>query len=334
VSIDAVREYVALLWRRYQALKRREDKAQVLDEICRNLGIHRKSALRLMNAAAPPRMGRGPASAPPARGYSEAAKEAVRQLWPKMARIGSKRLKAAFPDWLPHYGDATDAVKAELLRMSASTIERILKPEKAALRRRLNAATRRPKMIVTHVPLRHLGETPKKPGHCEIDTVAHCGGSLSGSYVRTLTVTDIATGWTECEALPDLTGASVRKALAEIEKRLPFKLLALYCDNGAEFLNKDVVDNFARSRAEPIEVFRGRPYRKNDQSYVEQKNWTHVREFFGSPRPFVGAWTRRWHRLASSPGLVPPGQVRDSKRSGLGASRCLGSSMATGPGFV
>jgi hypothetical protein len=98
-------------------------------------------------------------------------------------------------------------------------------------------------------------------------------------------LTDIATGWTECESVWGKDGYSVMKAIERMEKRLPFKLIALYVDNGSEFLNEDVVEKYAASRKpDPIKVFRGRPYRKNDQAYVEQKNYTHVRSIMGYGR--------------------------------------------------
>lgn len=287
MSIGAVREYITLLWKRYQTLKLREDKALVLDEIERNLGVHRKSATRLMRAKRAPRLRRGTGRGGRQR-YSDAARQHLVKLWAQLSFINSKRLRAALPDWLPHYQDetCTDKMKAELLAMSASTIERILHPAKAERRRRLNTATRRPPMITTHVPLRNRDFVPDRPGYFEIDTVSHAGGRLTGSHLRTLTVTDIVSGWTENEALLDLTGMSVKKALEVIEARLPFAILGIYFDGGSEFNNHDVVDSFITRAGRKIEIDfgRGRPYRKNDQCHVEQKNWTHVREMVGYDR--------------------------------------------------
>ena len=178
MSIQAVREYIALLWRRYQDLKVREDKSIVLDELCRNLKIHRKSALRLMGSKTAPVKKRGPSVAPKRR-YSEQARQLVKDLWRKCGYINSKRLKEACEDWLPHWEDksVSDETKAELLRMSASTMERWLKADKAALRRRMQTGTRSTRKIVTTIPIKNLGFEAKNPGFGEVDTVAHCGAT-------------------------------------------------------------------------------------------------------------------------------------------------------------
>jgi hypothetical protein len=210
--------------------------------------------------------------------------------WRKAAAGGASiRPKSALPEWVGYYQgkNFTEEVRLEILAMSARSIERFLLPAKAELKRKLNTGTRRGvRPLVTTIPMRDLGTTPSEPGHCEVDSVAHCGGSLSGTFAWSITLTDIATGWTECETVFGKTGAAVKKALKLMEARLPFRLTHLYVDNGCEFLNADVIEEFARSAERPfaIEVFRSRPYRKNDQCYVEQKNLTHVRQFFGYGR--------------------------------------------------
>ena len=235
-----------------------------------------------MTAEAVPTLRR--ADAKRRRVYSDWASEHLKRLWPKMGYLGSVRLKGALPDWLPHYEDCDVEIKSELLRMSARTIERLLKEEKAALRRRLNTGTKRAKLIVTQVPLRDFDFAADTPGHIEADTVAHCGDSLSGSFVRTLTAVDLAVGWTECEAIETLNGVRVKAALESIESRLPFAFRGLYTDNGMEFINRDIVTNFAKKESREVEMRRGRPYKKNDQARVEQKNYTHVRQAFGYDR--------------------------------------------------
>jgi hypothetical protein len=284
VSIQSVREYIALLWKRYQGLRTREEKSEVIDEICRNLKIHRKSAIRLMVARDAPKKKRGPTLTPKRR-YSDDARELLRQLWKKCGYINSKRLKEACEDWLPHWEDkkVSDATKAELLCMSASTMERVLKSDKAALRRRLQTGTRSSRKIVTTIPVKNLSFEAKNPGFGEVDTVAHCGDRMSGKFARTLTFVDLDLGWVECEAMLDNTGASVRNALTSIEERFPFRLLGLFADGGLEFWNDDVIGGFIKTEERELEIDygRGRAYRKNDQCHVEQKNYTHVRQAFG-----------------------------------------------------
>jgi hypothetical protein len=205
-----------------------------------------------------------------------------------MGYMGPVRMKAALPGWIPfdETPDCTPEIRTELLRMSESTIRRLLEEDRAALRRKMNTGTYRGvRRFVTKVPVRDLGQTPTELGHCEIDCVAHCGDSMSGQFVWTLNLTDILTGWTECEAVWAKTAKEIKRALIQIEKRLPFKLKALYIDNGSEFMNEKIIDEYAvQGRPEPLPIYRGRPYKKNDQCYIEQKNYKHVRQIFGYGR--------------------------------------------------
>ena len=289
VSIQGVREYLAFKWIQYQAASKKL-KTEILDEIFKNTEMHRGSIKRLMGRATAPTFRRGKGAS--INSYSEKSRFLLKGLWKDMGYLGAVRLKAALPQWLKFWkqADLDDYTFHELKLMSASTIERVLRKEKAQLRRRTNTGTQRAKgKIKTLIPIRDLGFKPTVPGHCEIDCVAHCGGSLSGSHIWTLTVTDILTGHTECASLEFKNGFEVMLALHRIEDRLPFKIIALYMDNGSEFLNEDVHKRFSQqkrqiSREQVVELFRSRPYKKNDQCYVEQKNYTHVRELFGYDR--------------------------------------------------
>ena len=285
MSTQATREYLEHLWKQYKTSDRKL-KSRILDELVRNLGVHRKAATRLMNRRYAPRSLQGFRGGR-RRKYSEKAKRHLERLWRAMGFMWPKRLKAALNDWLPYddNSECDDEVKAELLQMSASSIGRFLEKARAQLRRKLNQGTYRGvKRFVTEVPVRGLGNTPTVPGHCEVDSVAHCGDSMSGVFAWTVNLTDIATGWTESEAIWGKNGEAVRHALELMEKRLPFPLTGLYVDNGCEFLNEDVIDGFARGRSNAISVERGRPYKNNDQAYVEQKNYTHVRHLMGYGR--------------------------------------------------
>lgn len=283
VTIQAVKEYLALLWAQYQGASK-ELKGRILDELTRNLGIHRKAAIRALNGRKPPRIDQGRRGGGP-RPYSESAKKWIVQLWRDMGYMGALRMKAAIPEWLDCYSreEISESVRQELRRMGARTIERFLTPAKAELRRQRNTGTTRGvRKLVTEIPIRDLNFVPDEPGHCEIDTVAHCGASMSGTFAWTLTLTDILTGWTETFAIWGKDGSGVRAALDELSERLPFKLAVLYIDNGSEFINEEVIDGFAKSTG--VRVYRSRPYRKNDQCYVEQKNFTHVRQLMGYGR--------------------------------------------------
>lgn len=286
MGIQSQREYLKLVWQRYQKANRKE-RSLILDELQNNLRLHRKSATRLMNAKLAPRLQQGQRGGRQGR-YSNESKTHLERLWKDMGYMCAERMKAALPEWLAYYDGRgfNQAIKKELLAMSISSIKRFLCKAKRDLRRKQNCGTKPGnKKYLAKVPIRNLEATPDEVGHCEIDLVAHCGGSLSGEFAWTLNLTDIASGWTECEAIWAKNGVEVRKALRLIEKRLPFPIKALYSDNGSEFMNKDVIEGFAtKDRVVPIKFFRGRPYRKNDQCYVEQKNNTHVRSLFGYGR--------------------------------------------------
>ena len=289
VSTQATREYLILIWNQYQGASKTV-KSRLLDEVVRNTTMHRGSAKRLMNHRSEPEFKRGKGKS--VNSYSDEAKRLLKTLWQDMGHLGAVRMKGAIANWIGKWNhpQARSLACSEIELMSESTIERALKEEKAKLRRRLNTGTKSAgNKMKTIIPIRELGVSPTEPGHFEIDCVAHCGGSLSGEHIWTLTVTDILTGHTENEALQFKNGFEVMQALHRIEDRLPFKVIALYMDNGSEFLNSDVHKRFALkkekiSREQVIELFRSRPYKKNDQCYVEQKNYTHVRELFGYDR--------------------------------------------------
>jgi hypothetical protein len=288
VSIQATREYLALIWAQYQGASK-QAKSRLLDEIEKNTGMHRKAANRLMRGPKPTfRRGRGESK----NKYSENARRLVIQLWKDMGRMGARRMKAGIVKWLSHWNhsELDDYTRHELLCMSETTIERCLLKAKAQFRRQRNTGTKKSSSKAkVDIPQRELGEKISEPGHCEIDCVAHCGGSLSGEHVWTLTLTDIATGYTEEEAIRFKNGYEVVLALSRIEDRLPFSIIALYMDNGSEFINEDMIKRFSLKkiklpRERVIQLFRSRAYKKNDQCHVEQKNFTHVRELFGYDR--------------------------------------------------
>ncbi len=332
MTTQAVREYLAHLWNQYHK-GTRAIKSEILNEISRNLKVHRKSAIRLMNSRYAPKSLQGYRGGR-LRQYSEEAKTHLAHLWHKMGYMCPIRMKAALPAWLPFYEhkDCNEGIKEELHAMSESSIKRFLTNERAKLRRKVNTGTRPGlRRFVTQVPIRNLEDHPKVPGHCEIDCVAHCGNTMSGQFAWTLTLTDIATGWTECEALWEKTGVGVKKALTHIETRLPFRLKGLYFDNGAEFMNRDIIDVFAvEKRKAPVPVYRGRPRRKNDQCYVEQKNFTHVRSLFGYGRiswePAVkmmnAIYRREWTNLQNF--FHPQQQLVEKVRIGAKIVRRMG----------
>lgn len=276
-------EYIQLVRQRYQNADKKL-KAEILNELCRNLNLHRKSAVRLINQkqVVRPLGGRRPL-------YSDIAKYHVKKLWLNMNQMCGRKLKCAIREWLPHYAtrwDLSEAIQAEIRQMSASTLERVLQKARSQHRRRRMTGTTPFRAVRNIIPIKPLDWNVTEAGHMEADTVAHCGGSMSGVFVWSLTVTDIKLTWTEVRAMWGKSGFGVSNAMEEIERVLPSPIQSLSVDNGNEFLNHQLILNFSdeTKRMKKIPILRGRPYKKNDQCHVEQKNHTHVRELFGYER--------------------------------------------------
>lgn len=278
MTTEARRQYLTAIRQRYKESTKKE-KAAILNEFCQVCGYDRKYAIRILGGRVEPRQRR---SGPKAT-YDLAFVRHLKALWEGMERACSKKMVAAMPQWLPYYEDKTltPAVKAKLLKVSPATIDRLLKPFKHAPQRGKSATTR--SALLGAIPIELLHGEIDRPGFLEGDTVAHCGTSLNGVFANTLTVTDLACGWTENRATWNKTADAVVEALKDIEKSLPFLVLGFAGDNGSEFLNHEVSDHF-KKRPVPVKFVRRRPYKKNDAAHVEQKNWTHVRQLFGYER--------------------------------------------------
>ena len=207
----------------------------------------------------------------------------IRYLWLQMERISSGRMKAGLRDWLPHYEDCPGHLKMQLLKMSASTLGRYLAEVRATLEPRHGLSTTSPaRHMKNKVPINTLDARVDRPGYTQTDTVAHCGTSAAGPFISSLTVTCIYSTWTVNRAMLTKKGKKVQANFKEIEHELPFDLLAINADSGSEFLNRPMLE-FTKF-GHRIQYTRSRPYKKNDNCYVEQKNFTHVRELFGYDR--------------------------------------------------
>lgn len=287
MSIEARREYLTAIWERYRKAKRRE-KTAILNEYIQVTGLNRKYAIWRLSQPLERFEGSRRAGAP--RRYARAdLLPFVRELWLSMEQIGAKRMKAALPIWLPFYRDGDEAFtvahRDALLRMSASTLERLLHEIRQAMRPRGIGRTRKGlyQLLMHRIPVQTRDFNITGPGHLEGDTVHHCGGSTLGEYAHTVTHTDIHTAWTELRAVPNRGAAAVLGATRETERALPFPVLSADYDNGGEFINAEM-EAYWTQRETPVRFVRSRAYRKNDQCYVEQKNFTHVRELFGYDR--------------------------------------------------
>jgi hypothetical protein len=222
-----------------------------------------------------------------ARYYDEKVQTALVKLWRIMDYICGKRLQPMLPELLPvlerfNEFSCDGQTRAKLLRISAASIDRLLTPERRKYELRGRSGTKPGTLLKKQIPIRTFAEwDEQRPGFVEIDLVAHDGGLAAGDYCQTLDLTDIATTWTETQAVRNKAQAWVFAALQEMRPKLPFSLLGIDSDNGSEFINKDLL---AYCQKEKLNFTRSRPYRKNDNCFVEQKNYSVVRRAVGYAR--------------------------------------------------
>jgi hypothetical protein len=275
-------ELARSLRRRYQGASSRAKK-QILAEFVAVSGYHPKYAVHLLNAAdraAAVRRGRLRPTI-----YDDAAKQALIVLWEASDRVCGKRLKPLLAILVPaleRHGHLKldEAIRAKVLAMSAATIDRLLRaPRNATRTRKIRRVTPEIRRRVAVRTFADWNEPP--PGSMEMDLVAHCGDMNRGSYVHSLVLTDIASGWTECAPLVVRESTLLVEALERVRLGLPFSLRALDVDNGSEFVNETMIQYCLRNG---IELTRSRPYRKNDQAWIEQKNGSVVRKLLGYRR--------------------------------------------------
>ena len=316
-------EYVQAILSRYQQARRAE-KSRMLDEFCRVCGYHRKAALRKLRQAQRPAGARRKPGRP-ARYAQPEIQQPLQRIWTTAHYPCSTRLKAILPRWLGPYqhtfGHLPLAVCQALQHISPSTIDRLLRAVRGTSARHALAATRPGRLLRHQIPLGTHQWDETRPGFLEADTVAHCGTSVAGLFVYTLDMTDLATGWTEQRAV---WGKGERDVLAQvqaIEASLPFPLRGVDCDNGSEFLNWHLV-RYCQARPAPVQFTRSRPYKKNDNAHIEQKNWTHVRQWLGYQRfddpRLVGLlntlYTTEWRLLHNF--FLPSVKLLDKQRQG------------------
>lgn len=274
--------YLRHLKKRYYQGNRAE-KSKILDEFCSTSGYHRKHAIRLLRTGY---RGFHKPTCRPKRYDPARLLEPLKQIWFATDQLCGKRLKTALPLWLPfyekHHVELGERERHELLSMSAATLDRLLSPIKSGYPKGLSG-TKPGSLLKTQIPIKTEQWNEKEPGFVEADTVAHCGTSLAGDFVWSLTLTDIFSGWTENRAVWNKGSEGVVTQIHSIETNLPFLLKGFDCDNGSEFLNYHLLRYFQEREKKP-EFTRSRPYKKNDNAHVEQKNWTHVRQIFGYHR--------------------------------------------------
>jgi hypothetical protein len=280
------REYLRSIHERYCRAQRAE-KTAMLEEFCKVCGYNRKYAIWLLKR---------PLSQPKAHRrrtqrsvtYSKAAITMLAKVWEASGYLCSQRLKAALPQWLPwakkHF-DISKELEKQLLAISARQMDRRLLSHKRTVKRRIYGTTRPGSLLKHMIPIKTEHWDVTLPGYLEIDLVSHSGASAAGEFLYTLDCVDIATGWVERQAIMGKGQHGIVQALSQIEQRLPFRLRGIDSDNGSEFINAHLF-NFCQQRPkdQTVQFTRSRPYKKDDNAHVEQKNWTHVRKLLGWQR--------------------------------------------------
>jgi hypothetical protein len=272
-------------------------KRQILDEFCETTGYSRGYARFVLRNHGRQVLLRGKKvivgdlrkrqQRVKSRYYDEQVVQALSKLWQLLNYVCGKRLVAIMPELiakLEQFGELrlTALTKEKLLRISAASIDRLLQPERRKHQLRQRSHTKPGTLLKHQIPIRTFAEWDEaQPGFAEIDLVAHDGGLALGDYCQTLDLTDVCTGWTETEAVPNKAQVWVFEAIQTIRARLPFPLLGLDSDNGSEFVNHELLHYCQK---EQITFTRARPYRKNDNCYVEQKNYSVVRQTVGYQR--------------------------------------------------
>lgn len=283
MSLKSKRELLAALRLRYQKAKRRE-KQQILDELTATTGYHRKYAIQVLNHVGQPKKGKRGRSRSK---YTGLVRAGLEQIWRVANCICGKRLAPVLPQYieaLERHGELKldDETRRLLLTISPATVDRLLRRIRQGQKPHGLGTTKPGTLLKQAIPIRTFAQwDDAQPGFMEIDLVAHCGESTRGEYLNSLDMVDVCTRWVELVALVNRSQATVTAAIALAQARLPYALLGLDSDNGAEFINNNLKRFCEQAK---ITFTRCRPYKKNDQPFVEQKNWTAVRQMVGYDR--------------------------------------------------
>ena len=280
MSKEATKEYTTRMRERYRVMRTKRAKGRVLDEFCETTKLERKHAIKVLRSLFEPLRKPGRKAV-----YSGAA-DVLRKIWLLFDQPCSKLLHPVLASYVASYEKQRDGLdvqaKGLLLRMSPSTMDRLLRPHR--VRTSLWRGHGGPiATMKRQVPVRSERWEGRGPGWFEADTVAHSGGSMEGCFAYTLTFTDTDSQWTELRAIWNRGGHATTLRVREIEQALPFSVKGVNTDNGPEFLNGHLIRHF-KERGVVVPQSRSRPYHKNDNAHVEQKNASHVRPLLGYDR--------------------------------------------------
>jgi hypothetical protein len=289
----SMHEYLRDLREEYQMAPRKQ-KTRLLDEAVRRTALARKVVIRKLGhpATLAPRPRR---QRPRQRRYDKAVAARLAELWELFDHPRGQRLAPLLREQIPRLRargewSCPEEIAAKLLRISPKTIDRLLAGERQRLRLPRYRHAQQRRLLLAQIPIKVATDWDRSViGNMQFDYVAHCGQSTAGSFLWTISMVDIASGWWEGEVIADRTQVATRHALHRIRRRLPFRLRELHPDNDRAILNQLLIDY---CRQHQIALSRSRPLKKNDNCWVEQKNRTHVRQVLGHHR-FSGEWQRR-----------------------------------------
>ena len=311
----------------------KEHKSKILDQLQQLFGFHRKAAIRAVGSkrrpawAAPALLGRPPLYPP------EKLLPVLKPIWFTAQQPCGRRLAALLPEWLPAY--ETDHrrldsdLRRALLAVSAATLDRLLAPVRAVVARSTRCGTRPGSVLRQEIAIRSGPWDETQPGWLEVDTVALCGGCLDDGHGWIFDGVDIYSDWAVLRGLRNRGQHETLEQLQDIEAHLPFRWRGMDSDNGGEFLNWHVAD-WLRGRPHPVQLSRSRPYRKNDNAHIEQRNYSRVRQWFGYERydaPEVFGLINALCRSALEPFLnhcLPTMKLAQKRRDGSRVVRVYG----------
>ena len=284
MTIDERRKYVNLMYPRYRKAKRKE-RSQLLSEMEQVSKLHRKHLIRLLNGESLQRKKR---STPRSRTYGPEVERVVLRVWESLDYLCAERLTPSLGRMAKHLASfgslvLTAEVEGQLTTISCATVERLLRKNRARKARLPRKGPHRANQVTKGVPMGRIPWDTAEPGHFETDLVHHGGESAAGEYGHTVQLIDVATGWSERVMILGRGYQAMAAAFTQVIERLPFPVKELHPDNGTEFFNHHLV-RFWKERVSGVHLSRSRPYQKNDNRYVEQKNDTLVRQYFGELR--------------------------------------------------
>lgn len=297
MTVNERRKYLKLMKARYQKASRKEQ-SELLTEMGQVTGLHRKSLLRLLNSESLERKKR---TKERGRSYGLATEQAILVVWESLDYVCAERLTPVLlstAEHLERFGSVqlTPEVKEQLKEISEATVTRILRTYRSRKQRLPQKGPERANQVRKPVPMKRIPWETSDPGHFEVDLVHHSGESTEGSYVHTLQMIDVATGWSERVAVLGRGQQAMEGGFRRILERLPFTVKELHPDNGAEFFNHHLV-RFWGEAITDLTLSRSRPYQKNDNRFVEQKNATLVRQYFGTIRLDTAAQLKMMNTL-------------------------------------